>query len=87
MLAVREMQLASTQLPNLEEVSHFSGNLLSMHNGIFNWRWPSSVILKYSSHESIQKGLWSDGRKALEVHKLNPAYSWDSWVSMEASKG
>lgn len=36
MLAVREMQLASTQLPNLEEVSHFSGNLLSMHNGIFN---------------------------------------------------
>lgn len=87
MLAVRNMQLEFTQLPNMEEVSHFSGNLLSMHRGIFSWCWPNSVILKYSSHESIQKGLWSDGRKALEVHKLIPAYSWVSWVSMEASKG
>lgn len=57
MLAVSKMQLASAQLPNLEEVSHFSGKFLSMHHGISNRRWPSSVILKYFSHESIQKGL------------------------------
>jgi len=36
MLAMRKMQLASTQLPNLDEVFHFLGRLLSMLHGIFS---------------------------------------------------